>query len=96
LEPNLPQHDETIVPVRPRLRAGTPSDQPAAPTGIGTRLRDSLVWVGGAALLVAIGAAFFWFPAQREHERAAAAAAPAAGTPATESAPAKPVLSPVE
>jgi tetratricopeptide (TPR) repeat protein len=95
LEPNLPQHDETIVPVRPRLGAGTPPDQPAAPAGIWTRLRDSLGWVGGAALLVAIGAAFFWFPAQRERERAVAAV-PAAEAPATESAAPKPVLSPEE
>lgn len=95
MEPNLPQHDETIVPVRPRLKAATASDQPSAPAGAWTRIRGGLGWVAGAVLLVAIGGAFFWWPARVEQERAAVA--PVAEPQATESAePGKPVLSPEE
>jgi tetratricopeptide (TPR) repeat protein len=95
LEPNLPQHDETIIPVRPRLNAGARSDQPSAPAGAWTRIRAELGWVAGAVLLLAIGGAFFWFPARVEQERAAAV--PVAEPQATESAgPEKPVLSPEE
>ncbi len=61
--------------------------------GLWARLRSGLGWAGGVALLVAIGAAFFWFPAQREQERAAAV--PAAEPREAEVAgPLRPVLSP--
>jgi len=93
LTTNLPQHDDTIVPVKLRLKAGFEPEQPLAPVGLWPRLRSSLGWAGGIALLAATGAAFFWFPAQQEHQRAAGV--PAVEQREAESAePARPVLSP--
>jgi len=93
VEPNLPQHDETIVPVRPNLR-GAPEARPAAPPP--PRLaRLSLPVLGGAALLVAAIAAFYWVPARHEQERAAALR-PTATAPEPAAEPSRPVLSPEE
>ena len=94
MEPNVPQHDETIVPVRPQLR-GAAAERRAPPPPQGPRLvRLSLMASGGVALVVAAFAAFYWLPASVEEERAAAAVKPAA-EPAPE-APARPVLTPEE
>jgi hypothetical protein len=90
LEPNVPQHDETIVPVRPNLRG--PAPERRAPAASTPRLvRVSLTLLGGAALLVAAAAAFYWLPKSVEEERAAAAV-PVAAEPAA-AAPARRVLS---
>jgi hypothetical protein len=94
LDPNVPQHDETIVPVRPRLR-GAASERQAPPPASRQRLVQlSLMGLGGLALVVAATAAFYWLPASVEEERTAAAAKPAA-EPAP-AAPARPVLTPEE
>jgi tetratricopeptide (TPR) repeat protein len=90
LEPNVPQHDETIVPVRPNLRG--PAPERRAPAALTPRLvRLSLTTLGGVTLLVAAAAAFYWLPASVEEKRAAAVVPPAA-EPAPE-APARRVLS---
>jgi tetratricopeptide (TPR) repeat protein len=90
LEPNVPQHDETIVPVRPNLRG--PGPERRAPAASTPRLvRLSLTAFGGVALLVAAAAAFYWLPASVEEKRAAAVV-PQAAEPAPE-APARRVLS---
>jgi hypothetical protein len=88
LEPNLPQHDETIVPVRPNLRGAA---ERSAPAVVAPRLlRLSLTALGGVALLVAAAAAFYWLPTRVEDERVVA-------RPATEPAsivePARRILS---
>jgi hypothetical protein len=96
LEQNVPQHDETIVPVRPRLRGAAPDRQaPRPPAASRQRLVQlSLLTVGGIAFVVAAAAAFYWLPASVEQERAAAVVKPAAEpTPAE---PARPVLTPEE
>jgi hypothetical protein len=70
LEPNLPQHDETIVPVRPNLRgAAQRSETAIAPRRV---WRLSLTALGGVALIVAAAAAFYWLPARIEEERVVA------------------------
>jgi eukaryotic-like serine/threonine-protein kinase len=90
LEPNVPQHDETIVPVRPNLRGPVPERR--APAASMPRLvRLSLTALGGVALVVVAAAAFYWLPASVEEKRAAAVVQPAAA-PAPE-APARRVLS---
>jgi tetratricopeptide (TPR) repeat protein len=91
LEPNVPQHDETIVPVRPNLRGGAVERPPPAKAGP-QLARLSLMAVGGIALVVAAAAAFYWLPASVEEQRAAAAVRPAA-EPAPD-VPARPVLTP--
>ncbi|HSC14117.1 MAG TPA: hypothetical protein VLI71_03330 [Gammaproteobacteria bacterium] len=89
MEPNVPQHDETIVPVRPNLRG--PAAEPRAPVSTPRLVRLSLTALGGVALLVAAAAAFYWLPASVEEKRAASVVQPAA-EPAPE-APARRVLS---
>jgi hypothetical protein len=91
LEPKLPQHDETIVPVRPNLRAAVDAP-PAAASRAPQLARLALLLLGGAGLLAVAGAAFYWLPARHE-ERRAAAAAPAAPVPAPVVEAARPVLS---
>ena len=90
---NLPQHDDTIVPVRPGLRAS--QQPPAAPAAPRRSVVGRIAGIaGGTVLVAAVAGAFVWLPRYIEgtHEREpTAAAAPAA--PAT---PAKPVLSPEE
>jgi hypothetical protein len=94
LEPNVSQHDETIVPVRPNLRGGA-APQPPAPAASTPRLvRLSLMTLGGVVFLVATAAAFYWLPASVEQQRAAAAVKQAAEP--TPDAPARRVLSPEE
>jgi tetratricopeptide (TPR) repeat protein len=87
LEPNLPQHDETIVPVRPNLRGGA-VERTEAPAAAPRLLRQSLTVLGAVALIVAAAAAFYWLPAKEERVVARPAVEP---TPAAE--PARPVLS---
>jgi hypothetical protein len=89
LEPNPPQHDETIVPVRPNLRgaAAAPTEAPPAAPRL---LRQSLTALGAVAFLAAAAAAFYWLPARVEEERVVAR--PAA-EPAAAAEPARPVLS---
>jgi hypothetical protein len=95
LTTNLPQHDDTIVPVKPRLGHAAATGEPAAAAGVWSQWRAGLPWAGGVGLLAAAGAAFFWFPAQQERERAAPA--PAVESAAVESTePAGPALSPEE
>ncbi|HET7608977.1 MAG TPA: hypothetical protein VFL84_09895 [Gammaproteobacteria bacterium] len=90
MEPNVPQHDETIVPVRPNLRGAAVA--PRASVEAGSRLvRVSLTALGAVALGLAAAAAFYWLPASVDEERAAAAARPAEPTP---DVPARPVLTP--
>jgi hypothetical protein len=90
LEPNVPQHDETIVPVRPKLRGAAP-EKPVPAASKPQLVRLSLMALGGVALLVAGAAAFYWLPASVEEKRAAAVVQPAEA-PAPE-APARRVLS---
>jgi tetratricopeptide (TPR) repeat protein len=82
LEPNLPQHDETIVPVRPNLR-GAAAQRSAAAAARPPAWRLPLMALGGVTLAVAAVAAFYWLPARVEQERVvappAAEAVPAAG-----------------
>jgi tetratricopeptide (TPR) repeat protein len=95
LEPNLPQHDETIVPVRPNLRAA--AAEPRRRDDRAPRLaRLSLLLLGGLAFVLTAAAAFYWLPARYEEERAAAAR-PVAPEPApSPEEPARPVLTPEE
>jgi hypothetical protein len=93
-----PQHDETIVPVRPVLRgaAATP-DQPAE-AGAGARLRRTVVVaLGAAGAVAAVTVAFYWLPERLdEQQRVAADAAAAAAAKPAITAPALPALSPEE
>ena len=87
MEPHVPQHDETIVPVRPNLR-GPGKVEPSAPPATAPRLvRLSLTVLGSVAFGVAAVAAFYWVP-EREEEHVVAV--PVAETP---NAPARRVLS---
>ena len=90
MEPNVPQHDETIVPVRPHLR-GAAAERRAPAVSTPRLVRLSLMALGGVALLVTAAAAFYWLPASVEEKRAAAVVRPAA-EPVPE-APARRVLS---
>jgi hypothetical protein len=88
VEPNVPQHDETIVPVRPSLR-GRGTVQPTAAPRVA---RLSLTVLGGMGLAVAAVAAFYWLPERAQEGHVVPA-------PAAEQAPAAParrVLSPEE
>ena len=93
MEPNEPQHDETIVPVRPKLRGAVP-ERHAPPRSGPQVVRLSLVALGGVAFVAVAVAAFYWLPASVEEERAAASVKPAAEP--TPAAPARPVLTPEE
>jgi tetratricopeptide (TPR) repeat protein len=88
LEPNLPQHDETIVPIRPVLRGAEAEQRPVGKRGA-RLLRPALAVLGVGALAVAAAAGFVWLPEQ-EHERAAARRVP---EPEPVAEPARPVLS---
>jgi hypothetical protein len=84
VEPNVPQHDETIVPVRPNLR-GAGKVQPTAPPVTAPRVAQlSLMVVGGVGLAVAAVAAFYWLPERAQEEQVVAppTAEPAAAEPA--------------
>jgi hypothetical protein len=88
-----PQHDETIVPVRPGLRAAV---APTAGTGAATpaRKRPTLL-VAGAALVAAAAAVFWWLPNWVERSRDAETVAVPPSAPVVE-VPAGPQLSPEE
>ncbi len=90
MEPKLPQHDETIVPVRPRVAAASGA---AAAAGASRTLRLLLTSAGAVAFVVAAAAAFYWLPARVEQQRVAAL--PVEQPPALE-VPARPALSPEE
>jgi hypothetical protein len=90
LEPNPPQHDETIVPIRPNLRGAAAEQRPATPPA-SRFVRPALAALGLGALVAAGAAGFVWLPKQAEQERAAVQAAPA---PAAAVEPAAPELSP--
>ena len=91
MEPHLPQHDETIVPVRPNLRGA--AEQPRAAAVQAPRLaRLTLSVLGGAVLVAAAAAAFYWLPARHEEQRHAVAVPPAA-EPASVAAAVRPILS---
>ena len=91
LEANVPQHDETIVPVRPDLRGAGPLRR-ASLTSTPRLVRLSLTVLGGVALLGAAAAAFYWLPASFEEEKRAAAVVQPA-VEAAAAAPARRVLS---
>jgi tetratricopeptide (TPR) repeat protein len=95
VEPNHPQHDETIVPVRPNLRGAGDLPRPA-PARAPRLARLSLLWLGGAGLVAVAATAFYWLPARQEEQRAAAAARPVAEPDSAVVEPARPVLSPEE
>ena len=88
MDPTPPKHDETIVPVRPRLRgpnliasAGGAAQPPASATRIGTWLT-----VAGALVLLAVAlVAFVWLPRHLADAKAArerAGVTPVAAAPA--------------
>jgi tetratricopeptide (TPR) repeat protein len=86
VEPSSPQHDETIVPVRPGLRPApgaaaepTPAAAPVA-RQLARRLRMGAV---AALLTVAAAAVFWWLPSwvEREREATRTAAADTAAAP---------------
>lgn len=97
MEANRPQHDETIVPIRPNLRAGAAASTRVSPSGgAGPRvLRLVLFGAGALGLAVAAAAGFYWLPERVEQERAAARAPVPAAEPAA-AEPARPVLTPEE
>jgi tetratricopeptide (TPR) repeat protein len=90
VDPTLPQHDETIVPLRPGFRAG--ADRPDAPaeSAAGARRGARVTILAGAALVIAVIVAFVWMPARVDQERNATAPV-AVAAPAAE--PVRPVLS---
>lgn len=97
MESNFPQHDETIVPVRPALRDGAGPARPASTRAAPRFARSALVLIGAAVLAVAGTAAFYWLPARLEQERAAALQAAAEPKPAeAPEQPAMPKLTPEE
>jgi tetratricopeptide (TPR) repeat protein len=77
LEPNLPQHDETIVPVRPRIGAGASARAAIEAAQERSASRSSmLVVVGGSVVaLVAAATVFVWVPRHQAEVRARAQAA---------------------
>ena len=87
MDPTLPQHDETIVPVRPGRGSASPPLTAAGAAGRAiapaARAGNWLVVAGTLVLFAAAIAAFVWLPrhladARAARERAAAAAAPVA------------------
>lgn len=92
MEPNLPQHDETIVPIRPNLRGAEAEQRAAAQPA--RLLKPAIAALGAGVLVVAAAAGFIWLPEQAEQQRAAARQVPE--PVAVEPEPARPVLSPEE
>ena len=84
VDPTLPQHDETIVPVRPgRIGTGamTPPRDAQRARSAGARLPSWLTAAGVIVLVAGAAVAFVWLPqrvaadkAAREHAAAAALA----------------------
>ena len=96
MEPAVPQHDETIVPVRPVLRsaAAAAADQSVG-AGPGAQLKRVVaIALIAAAVVVVVVVAFYWLPARVDEQRHVGAQT-AAVEPAV-AAPALPVLSPEE
>ena len=98
MEPAGPQHDETIVPVRPVLRGAAATPDEPGHAGSGARLQRLVVGaLIAAAVLAAVTVAFYWLPGRlNEQRRAAAEAAAAANATPVVTAPALPALSPEE
>jgi tetratricopeptide (TPR) repeat protein len=97
LESNLPQHDETIVPVRPSLGAGT-SERVASESArqrAASRSRSLVVIAGSMVAAAAAAAVFVWLPRHQADQRARVQAAAVAGH-ATEPATPVETLSPAE
>ncbi len=98
MEPTLPQHDETIVPVRPGLGTGAQASRVAGwrSRRAGSYSRLLLGALGSVALLAAAAAVFVWLPSHLAELRVARATATAAA--AKKAAPAVPAdtLSPEE
>ena len=96
MEPTFPQHDETIVPVRPGLRPGAGGQHPeaAAPSKPVRPRPRPIAALAVAGALAAAAAVFFWLPAQVSGDRPASAP-PEAGVELS-AEPAGPVLSPAE
>jgi tetratricopeptide (TPR) repeat protein len=91
VDPTLPQHDETIVPLRPGFRTANPDAPGAVARAVPRARRGAPVPIfTGAALVIAVMVAFVWMPGRVDQQRnttaPVAVAAPAAG-------PARPVLS---
>jgi tetratricopeptide (TPR) repeat protein len=92
VEPNFPQHDETIVPLRPGLRSGAQAEpRPAPPVVRVLRPRALLGVLGVGVALVAVVAVFFWLPARVAEQRAQSVPVAAPAEPEV-TAPAQPVL----
>ncbi len=90
MDPTLPQHDETIVPLRPGFRTGDAAAPGTPAQGAPGRRREASVLIlGGAVLLAGVIAAFVWTPGDVDEGRGAAASVPAAAVVAE---PARPVL----
>jgi len=94
VESNSPQHDETIVPVRPVFRDGTGAT-PRTGNAVPRVARSALMVIGVAGFAAAATAAFYWLPARVEQERVAAVPA-AEPEPVPPPEPPRPVLTPEE
>ena len=88
MELNHPQHDETIVPLRPGFR--TEATQPARPSTAPRMPRSLPLLVLGVVLAAAVVFAFVWLPSRGEPERVAV---PQAAAPPSAAEPERPVLS---
>ena len=89
MDPNHPQHDETIVPLRPGFR--TDAAESARPASTAPKMPRSLpLLLLVAVLAVAVVVAFVWLPSRGEPERSAV---PQAAAPIAPAEPARPVLS---
>lgn len=96
VKPSAAQHDETIVPVRPGLRASAAAPPvPAAAGGVGRSRPRAWMALAGGVLVVGAAAVFWWLPAWVERERAAAVAAAPPPAPVVE-VPTGPTLTPEE
>jgi tetratricopeptide (TPR) repeat protein len=94
VDSNLPQHDETIVPLRPGFRAASDGAQVAAPVVAKASSGTLLTVLLGAGLVVAVIAAFVWLPSRVDNERSLATVGAPAAPIAAE--PARPVFTPEE
>jgi tetratricopeptide (TPR) repeat protein len=98
VEPTLPQHDETIVPVRPGLGAGTAvrSAVEAAQDRSASRRRALAAIAGSVVVLVTAAAVFVWLPRHQADVSAARAQAAAAAARAAQTTAPTESLSPQE
>lgn len=96
MDPNLPKHDETIVPVRPGLRASKSNATPGTARTTASRVDAGLILAGSVLVVLVAVVAFVWLPRHLADAKAArerAGATPVAAV--SEAAPVEP-LSPEE